>query len=128
MKYTMTYGRNEITLNTVTGDISGDTYGMRDVIKNDLYATWDRDRRVWHSDKLGETVKEFCAYLTRCHKLTAVEETESETETASVEEEAKPATDIRTKAVSRTELVNGNDGFYQVVYYTDGTSRKVFVG
>lgn len=131
MKYTMTYGKNEITLDTETGDIYGSTYGMKEIIKSDLYATWDKTRKVWHSDNLANTINEFRNYLTRCYKLGAIVADEPVIE----DDEAEPATETvkvtkpRTaKTVSHTKLVNGNDGFYQIVYYTDGTTRKVFVG
>lgn len=131
MKYTMSYGRNEITLDTATGDIYGDTYGMKEIIKSDLYATWDKTRKVWHSDKLVNTINDFRDYLTRCYKLEAVEVEEPIVEAEPAIETTKTAKTTKTrtaKTVSRTKLVNGNDGFYQIVYYTDGTVRKVFVG
>lgn len=128
MTYTMTYRHNEITLNTETGDITGNTYQMKQIIKDDLYATWDAARRVWHSDNLAETIEKYRDYLTRLYKLeaeiveVAVEADTSTTETAVVE------TTSATKAITSQKLVNGEDGFYQVIHYTDGTSRKIFVG
>lgn len=74
MKYTMKRNKSTITLNTETGDITGDTYGMRDVIKSDLYATWNAAAKCWHSDKLAETIEEYKAYLTRCYSLKLAEE------------------------------------------------------
>lgn len=74
MKYTMSRGRDEIILNTETGKITGNTYGMKDVIKSDLYATWNAAEKCWESDKLAETVDEYKSYLTRCYKLSAVED------------------------------------------------------
>lgn len=73
MIYTMSSKRDTITLNTETGDITGGTYGMKEIIKSDLYATWDAGRRVWHSDKLAETIESYKDYLTRLYKLSAVE-------------------------------------------------------
>lgn len=137
MKYTMTNKKSTITLDTVTGDISGDTYSMREIIKSDLYATWDKVRKVWHSDNLDDTIEKYRSYLTRCYKLEAVEEPTTEAvEAADVKPDATTNTtkstvsteSQNTKTVAHTELVNGNDGFYQVVRYTDGTIRKVFVG
>jgi hypothetical protein len=128
MTYTMTYRHNEITLNTETGDITGNTYQIKQIIKDDLYATWDAARRVWHSDNLAETIEKYRDYLTRLYKLeaeiveVAVEADTSTTETAVVE------TTSATKAITSQKLVNGEDGFYQVIHYTDGTSRKIFVG
>lgn len=122
MKYTMTCKKNTITIDTKTGDIYGDTYAMKEIIKSDLYATWDNVRKVWRSDNLGETINEFRQYLTRCYKL-AVVDAEEPSEEADDSSEAHA-----NKTVSHTRLVNGNDGFYQIVYYTDGTSKKMFVG
>lgn len=78
MKYTMSRGRDEIILNTETGKITGNTYGMKDVIKSDLYASWNAAEKCWESDKLAETIEEYKAYLTRCYKLSAVEDTAAE--------------------------------------------------
>lgn len=83
MKYMMSRGRDEIILNTETGKITGNTYGMKDVIKSDLYATWNAAEKCWESDKLAETVDEYKSYLTRCYKLKAIDETAAE--------ESKPA-------------------------------------
>ena len=78
MKYTMSRGRDEIILNTETGKITGNTYGMKDVIKSDLYATWNAAEKCWESDKLAETIEEYKSYLTRCYKLAAIEDTAAE--------------------------------------------------
>lgn len=74
MKYTMKLNKNTITLNTETGDITGDTYGMRQVIKDDLYATWNPVAKCWHSDQLAATIERYKAYLTRCYFLKLAEE------------------------------------------------------
>lgn len=125
MKYTMTHKKSTITIDTKTGDIYGDTYAMKEIIKSDLYATWDNGRKVWHSNNLGDTINEFRQYLARCYNLVAIEDDEPVDEA----KEAEATTETKTgKIVSHTRLVNGNDGFYQIVYYTDGTSKKMFVG
>ncbi|OUP45778.1 hypothetical protein [Pseudoflavonifractor sp. An187] len=134
MKYTMTCKKNTITIDTKTGDIYGDTYAMKEIIKSDLYATWDNVRKVWHSDNLDETINEFRQYLTRCYKLEVVdaeelsEEADDSSEAKATTETVKTAEAHANKTVSHTRLVNGNDGFYQIIYYTDGTSKKMFVG
>lgn len=86
MKYTMTAGRNQITLNTETGKITGGTYPMREVIKDTLHAKWNPAEKCWESDKLAETIEEYKSYLTRVYKLSAVEE--RTTSVATVETEA----------------------------------------
>ena len=78
MKYTMSRNRDEIILDTETGKITGSTYGMKDVIKSDLYASWNAAEKCWESEKLAETVEEYKSYLTRCYKLKAIEETAAE--------------------------------------------------
>ena len=75
MKYTMTAGRNQITLNTETGKITGGTYPMRQTIKDTFHATWNAAEKCWESDKLAETIEDKREYLTRVYKLSAVEET-----------------------------------------------------
>ena len=78
MKYTMSRGRDEIILNTETGKITGSTYGMKDVIKSDLYATWNSAEKCWESDKLAETIEEYKSYLTRNYKKTTKKNTAAE--------------------------------------------------
>lgn len=119
MKYTMTTKRGSLMLDTETGDISGDTYNCKETIKSDLYATWDAARKVWHSDKLADTIAEYNDYLTRVYHLKAVE-------AAPATEEASHS--AQSKEIAYNELVNGNDGFYKVVHYTDGSSKKFFIG
>lgn len=93
MKYTMSRGRDEIILNTETGKITGNTYGMKDIIKADLHATWNASEKCWESDKLAETIEEYKSYLTRCYKLSAVEERTTSATTVETEaaKESKPA-------------------------------------
>lgn len=115
MKYTMRRRNDTITLDTETGNITGGTYGMKDVIKNDLYATWNPDLRVWHNDDLQSVIDEYSEYLHRCYGLKSAE--------VSNQAESGNALDIIDK-----QLVNGNDGFYMIYTYSDGSHKKVFVG
>ena len=115
MKYTMRRGSDTITLDTESGNITGGTYGMKEIIKDDLYATWNPDMRLWHSDKLADTIEKYNAYLSRVYSLRQVE-----TETAS--------NSVYTKKITRKELVNGNDGFYQIIYFADGSTKRCFIG
>ena len=114
MKYTMRYRNNEIKIDTDLGVITGNTYQMRDIIKSDLYATWDAKERVWVSDNLAETINNYKEYLTRCYNLSEYSNDPAATETTA-------------KEISR-ELVNGSDGFYLLVRYSNGNCRKVFAG
>lgn len=115
MKYTMSRRNDTITLDTETGNITGGTYEMKDVIKNDLYATWNPDLRVWHNDDLQSVIDKYGEYLHRCYGLKAAEEP--------VKAESGKALEIIDK-----QLVNGNDGFYMIYTYSDGSTKKVFVG
>lgn len=73
MTYTMTRGRDTILINTETGSITGGTYAMKEIIKSDLYATWDPTLRVWHMDDAESIINKYRDYLTRCYKLEAIE-------------------------------------------------------
>jgi len=115
MKYTMSRRNDTITLDTETGNITGGTYGMKDIIKNDLYATWNPDLRVWHNDDLQSVIGKYSEYLRRCYGLKSAE--------VSNQAESGKALDIIDK-----QLVNGNDGFYMIYTYSDGSHKKVFVG
>ena len=115
MKYTMSRRNDTITLDTETGNITGGTYSMKDVIKNDLYATWNPDLRVWHNDDLQSVLDKFGEYLHRCSGL--------KTDEVSGKAESGKALDIIDK-----QLVNGIDGFYAIYTYSDGSHKKVFVG
>lgn len=119
MKYTMSMKRGNLNLDTETGDISGDTYNCKETIKSDLYATWDAARKVWHSDKLADTLVEYNEYLTRVYHLKVVEAAPATAETTET---------AQSKETAYDELVNGNDGFYKVVHYTDGSCKKFFIG
>lgn len=92
MKYMMKRNKDTITLDTETGKITGNTYGMKDVIKSDLYATWNAAEKCWESDKLAETVEEYKSYLTRCYSLKEVEESaEAAIEVKETAQRSKPA-------------------------------------
>lgn len=88
MKYTMKRNKNTITLDIETGKITGSTYGMKDIIKSDLCATWNAAEKCWESDKLAETVEEYKSYLTRCYDLKEIEDDAEAKETA---QRSKPA-------------------------------------
>ncbi len=79
MKYTMKRNKDTIILNTETGNITGSTYNMKEIIKADLFATWNPAAKCWHSDKLAETIEEYKNYLTRCFDLKVYEEAATDT-------------------------------------------------
>ena len=73
MTYTMTSGRNTIKIDTVSGNISGDTYGMRQMIKDNFTdATWNAEAKVWHSDAAAEEIEKHIEYYKRVYKLSEV--------------------------------------------------------
>lgn len=75
MMYTMKRGRDIIKLDTVTGNITGGTYGMRDVIKSEFDgARWDASIKAWHVDNLSEIIDEYKDRLHRLYWLETVEE------------------------------------------------------
>ena len=73
MKYTMTSKKWTITLDTETGCISGDTYQMREYIKDNFTAKWDSSARVWMAENLQQQIDDLKAYLTRVFDLREVE-------------------------------------------------------
>ena len=79
MKYTMTSKKWTITLDAETGCISGDTYQMREYIKDNFTAKWDSSARVWMAENLQQQIDDLKAYLTRVFDLREVE-TESKDE------------------------------------------------
>lgn len=73
MKYTMSRRNDTITLDTVTGNITGNTYGMKDVIKEEFSgATWNKDAKAWHVENMAARIDEIREYLTRCYRLAEV--------------------------------------------------------
>ena len=74
MKYTMRYGKYEITLNTDTGKITGSTYNLKDVIKSKLHARWNAAEKCWENDNLADAIEEYKIFLARAYDLTAIEE------------------------------------------------------
>lgn len=92
MKYTMKRNKNTITLDTETGYITGNTYQMKDVIKEEFPgAAWNKDVKAWSYSDLEGRIDEFRSYLTRVYQL------------AEVETDEAPAT-VRDAVISR---ING---------------------
>lgn len=78
MKYTMNRNKNTITLDTETGCITGDTYQMKDVIKEEFPgAAWNKDAKAWVVSKMAERIEEYRSYLTRCYRLAEVKTAEA---------------------------------------------------
>lgn len=72
MIYTMTSRKFTIILDTVSGKISGDTYQMRDMIKEDFPgAKWNKDEKCWEYSDIEGRINEYRDYFSRCYKLAA---------------------------------------------------------
>ena len=78
MKYTMERRNSTIILDTATGTITGDTYKMKDVIKEEFQeAKWDKEAKAWVVSNMEERIEEIRSYLTSCYRLSEVKDTES---------------------------------------------------
>lgn len=109
---------NKIKINTETGMITGSTYSIKERIKEDFYAKWNSEAKAWENKNLDAVIEKYKEYLERVWHLKAVES------------DGTAATDSKKadKKIVDRELVNGNDGFYEILTYSDGSTRKVFVG
>lgn len=107
-------GKETFKIDTVTGIVTGKTYNAKEFLKDNFDGEWDKENRQWtvNTDKLNEELTKYADY----YKKYIVSKTEN---TAPV----KAAKEIASK-----RLVNGNDGFYSIVTYTDGTTDRVFIG
>ena len=104
MKYTMSYNKSTITLDTVTGKITGDTYQMRTTIKGDFPgAKWNKEEKCWEYADIEGRINEYHDYFTRCYNLTAeVPEPTETTEAPAVRKNSKTvATTVRDAVISR---------------------------
>lgn len=154
MKITMMVkGRDEFTVDTNTGIISGKTYSAREFIKENFDAKWNGDTKVWIAsvEKIEKemTYEQYYAkYIVSKEEdvieveeeNTGIEEVETTEAAANKDNEiieliakVKAKADARAKAkatkeVANEKLVNGDDGFYWVTYYKDGTRSSFFCG
>lgn len=105
------------TVNQVTGVISGKTYSVKEDLKKNFGAKWDSKNKVWTAQPeaiRNELAKSSWYYVTKIAK------TESK--------KVVSATVNNSKVIKFEKLVNCEDGFYNKVTYTDGTSKMFFVG
>lgn len=107
-------GKETFVIDSVTGIVTGKTYNAKEFLKDNFDAEWDGANKQWtvNTDKLNDEFTKYADY----YKKYIVSKTEN---TAPV----KAAKEIASK-----RLVNGNDGFYSIVTYTDGTTDRVFIG
>ena len=119
MKATFNVKGFVIALDTDKGTISGQTYNLRDIIKDNFPGVcWNATSKSWTMDgkAMEARINEYHDYFTRAYRMEIIEQA-----TAAAAEQ--PA-----KTVTGTEMVNEWDGFYSITYYSDGTKSKRFVG
>ena len=105
-------GKETFVVDTTTGAVTGKTYNAKEFLKDNFNATWNKDTKQWtvDVDKFNFELEKYADYYKKyiVSKSTNV--------SASI------------KAIASKKLVNGNDGFYSLVTYTDGTTKKIFIG
>lgn len=101
MKYTMKRNRDTITLDTETGNITGGTYGMRDIIKSEFTATWNKDGKCWHIDNLADEINSQIDRLKRLYWLAAVEEVTPVSTPATNAEKTAETTTVKNAFIAR---------------------------
>lgn len=89
MKYTMSKNKSTITLDTESGRITGDTYAMRNTIKENFNARWDAAGKAWVVENLESEINDQMARLRRIYDLCEVEATVATTRDAFVDRVSK---------------------------------------
>lgn len=107
----MQHRHSKLDFNTETKELTGETYYAREWIKS-LGGKWNPTNKSW--------VIEDDNFLENDSVQYAIELRAKEIEAATVQ--------TQSKQVVGEKLVNGNDGFYKIVKYSDGTQKKLFVG
>lgn len=72
MTYTMTIRDNTINVDTTTGAITGETYKVKEVIKEEFPGIkWDRNRKAWTMDgaAMEARINEYNDYFKRVYNL-----------------------------------------------------------
>ena len=120
MKATFNVKGFVITLDTDLGTITGETYNLRDIIKESFPGVcWNAASKSWTMDgkAMEARISEYHSYFTRVYRMEIVEQVA-----------AQETTEETEKVIVETEMVNGKDGFYRITYYSDGTKSTRFVG
>lgn len=105
-------GRENFTVNTKTGEISGKTYNAKDWIKRNFNAKWDAAKKIWVAD-----AEEVRAEFEKCADYYKKYIVSTETKETSVEDE-----------IVSKELVSRADGFYSKNTHKSGKVSYSFVG
>nr|DAZ13282.1 MAG TPA: hypothetical protein [Caudoviricetes sp.] len=105
-------GKETFVVDTTTGIVTGTTYHARDFLKDNFNAKWNKDSKQWTVDteKFNSEMEKYSDYY---KKYIVSKSTNAST---------------AVKTIASKQLVNGNDGFYSIVTYTDGSAEKVFIG
>lgn len=107
MKYTMSRRNDTITLDTATGTITGSTYQMKDVIKDNFESCrWNSAAKCWEAPNMAARIDQIRAYLTRCYNLREVVAVEQVAEAAQSVETVRPA----AKATARDVVIGRING------------------
>lgn len=106
-------GKETFTVDTASGIVTGKTYHAKEFLKDNFNAKWNNDSKQWtvDVDKFNSELKNYADY----YKKYIIKNNN-----------ADAASTLKT--VASKKLVNGNDGFYSHITYTDGTSERVFIG
>lgn len=105
-------GKETFIVDTATGIVTGQTYHARRFLKDNFDAKWNGDTRQWtvNIEKFNSELERYADYykkyiVSKCTNASTV-----------------------AKTIVSKKLVNGNDGFYSLITYSDGTTEKVFIG
>lgn len=132
-------GKEQFTVDTVTGVVTGLTYHAKEFLKENFAAKWNKEEKFWTVD-----TKKFADELTRLanyYKKYIVEviEEKAEVEETTEEIETVKETEVATiKEVSAKEeatiishkLVNSEkeEGYVLITTYSNGKTTRTFCG
>lgn len=105
-------GKESFAVDTRTGVVSGKTYNSRQFLKDNFMAAWDGSKWTVDVDKFNAELANYPDYYKK-YIVTGA---------------AAPKAGSNDSRISYQKLVNRNDGFYNYIEYTDGSSAYVFVG
>lgn len=137
-------GKEQFTVDTVTGVVTGTTYHAKEFLKDNFAAKWNKEEKFWtvdtkkFADELTRLANYYKKYIVEVIEEKAeVEETTEEIET--VEEKEVTANEVvASKEVSAKEeatiisqrLVNSEkeEGYVLITIYSDGKTTRTFCG
>lgn len=141
VKMNVTNRNESFTVNSITGEVTGQTYAAKEFLKDNFNAKWNKEAKQWTVDvkKFNDELSKYADYYkkyivdvteTAEDKVSEDAEVEEVTESVEVAEsvEAVKTAIQPTRTIVSEKLVNGNDGFYNRVTYSDGKIEYHFVG